>query len=73
MGKVKLTLNHIDEKLKLTKDDTCNFVDATYFRKLMKSLWYLTFTRHDIIQNMLKFEIFGSREVMLKLNQDIVD
>jgi len=48
MDKAKPILTLIEEKLKLTKDGTGGFVDATYFRKLIGSLRYLTSTRPDI-------------------------
>jgi len=48
MDKAKPILTPIEEKLKLTKDGTGDFVDATYFRKLIGSLRYLTSTRPDI-------------------------
>lgn len=72
MKKVKLILDRVEEKLKITKDGTHNFVDATYFKKLMESLRYMTSTRHDIVHGMLKFEDLGLREAMLELNQDSI-
>ncbi|XP_060216930.1 secreted RxLR effector protein 161-like [Lycium barbarum] len=48
MDKAKPILAPVEEKLKLTKNGTGDFVDATYFRKLVGSLRYLTSTRPDI-------------------------
>nr|XP_016436796.1 PREDICTED: uncharacterized mitochondrial protein AtMg00810-like [Nicotiana tabacum] len=48
MSKTKSYKSNIQVKLKLTKDDTRDFVDATYFRKYVESLRYLTSTRLDI-------------------------
>ncbi|XP_070042945.1 uncharacterized mitochondrial protein AtMg00810-like [Nicotiana tomentosiformis] len=48
MSKAKSYKSNIQDKLKLTKDDTHDFVDTTYFRKLVESLRYLTSTRLDI-------------------------
>ncbi|XP_019229122.1 PREDICTED: uncharacterized protein LOC109210203 [Nicotiana attenuata] len=48
MDKAKLILTLIEEKLKLVRDGTSNFVDPTYFKKLVGSLRYLTSTRPDI-------------------------
>ncbi|XP_060210417.1 secreted RxLR effector protein 161-like [Lycium barbarum] len=48
MDKSKPILAPVEEKLKLTKNGTGDFVDATYFRKLVASLRYLTSTRPDI-------------------------
>ncbi|XP_070036344.1 uncharacterized protein [Nicotiana tomentosiformis] len=64
MSKDKLYMSNIQDKLKLTKDGTRDFVDATYFRKLMKSLRYLTSIRLDVIHGTLKFEDLGLREAV---------
>ncbi|WMV34448.1 hypothetical protein MTR67_027833 [Solanum verrucosum] len=48
MDKAKPILNPIEEKLKLSKDGTGDLINATYFRKLVGSLRYLTSTRPDI-------------------------
>ncbi|KAL3536975.1 hypothetical protein ACH5RR_000341 [Cinchona calisaya] len=48
MDTVKPMMTPAEEKLKLTKDGTRNFVDATYFKRLVGSLRYLTSTRPDI-------------------------
>lgn len=48
MDKAKPILTPVEEKLKLVRDGTGDFVDATYFRKLVGSLRYLTSTRPDI-------------------------
>ena len=48
MDVVKPMMTPVKEKLKLTKDGTGDFVDATYFKRLIGSLRYLTFTRPDI-------------------------
>ena len=48
MDVTKPMITPIEEKLKLTKDGTGDFVDATYFRRLVGSLRYLTSTRPDI-------------------------
>ena len=38
----------IEEKLRLTKKGTGGYVDLAYFKSLVGSLRYLTFTRPDI-------------------------
>ncbi|KAL3508858.1 hypothetical protein ACH5RR_028259 [Cinchona calisaya] len=48
MDTTKLIMTPIKEKLKLTKDGIGDFVDTTYFRRLVGSLKYLTSTRLDI-------------------------
>ncbi|XP_070036103.1 uncharacterized mitochondrial protein AtMg00810-like [Nicotiana tomentosiformis] len=48
MDNAKPILTPVEEKLKLVRDGTGDFVDATYFRKLLGSLRYLTSTRPDI-------------------------
>nr|XP_016514923.1 PREDICTED: uncharacterized mitochondrial protein AtMg00810-like [Nicotiana tabacum] len=48
MDRTKPISTLVEEKLKLVRDGTGDFVDATYFRKLVGSLRYLTSTRHDI-------------------------
>ncbi|XP_015163433.1 uncharacterized mitochondrial protein AtMg00810-like [Solanum tuberosum] len=61
MDKAKPILTPIEEKLKLTKDGTGDFVNATYFKRLAGSLRYLTSTRPDItygvglISNFMEF------------------
>nr|XP_016478508.1 PREDICTED: uncharacterized mitochondrial protein AtMg00810-like [Nicotiana tabacum] len=48
MDKAKSIFTPLEEKLKLVRDGTGDLVDATYFRKLVGSLRYLTSTRPDI-------------------------
>jgi hypothetical protein len=38
----------IEQKMKLSKDDTSPFVDANFYRSLVRSLRYLMNTRRDI-------------------------
>jgi len=64
MVKDKSYMANIEGKLMLTKDDTRDFVDATYFRELVESLRYLTSTRLDVTHGMLKFEDLGLREAV---------
>ncbi|XP_021600650.1 uncharacterized mitochondrial protein AtMg00810-like [Manihot esculenta] len=45
----KPMLTPIKERLKLIKDGSGDFVDATNFRRLVRSLRYLTATRPDIV------------------------
>nr|XP_016437498.1 PREDICTED: uncharacterized mitochondrial protein AtMg00810-like [Nicotiana tabacum] len=48
MDRTKPILTPVEEKLKLVRDEAGDFVDATYFRKLVGSIRYLTSTRPDI-------------------------
>lgn len=56
MKKVKLTLDCVEEKLKLTKDGTHNFVDTAHFKKLIENRRYLISTRHNNFRDIFEFE-----------------
>ena len=50
MKSYNLILTLVEEILKLGKDDSSELVDPTNFLiRMIKSLWYLTFTRSDIL------------------------
>nr|XP_027097550.1 uncharacterized protein LOC113717096 [Coffea arabica] len=48
MNVTKPMMTPVEEKLKLTKDGTGDFVDATYFKRLVGTFRYLTSTKPDI-------------------------